>query len=510
VAGGYPAGEKYIGGIDGGGFGRIISHRPLRRQAREAFHENPQARGLVTRYADTVADQGLRPESNPIPEILGISPEEAEEVGEQLDTRFELWAMNKKQHRANQMHFYQSQYLYQIQQHRDNDQFIRLFYASDSDLISSLQFEFIDPDQIDGLGFTTTFGSQFPMDGIERDERGREVAYNVRVQKQLGAIDLVKIPRVGPKSKRLFMLHGFTQEYAGQGRGYSRLGFALQDFADLTNLSIAHINKAIIHAGMAGAVVPSDVEDSSNPYEGVLTEFGTGPAAEKFGANPEVEGSPSIDNETPDLRCYDIPEASKRVPNIFFTNLKRGEDIKLFDMKAPADSYNQFVDAFTSYISAAFGMPLEVLLMKFGENFSASRGALLLFWQVAQIWRQEMAADYLNPVREMFIAVEISTGRIKLPGWSDPRLRAAWLSVNWIGSAPPDIDPSKTAKARETNLRLGISTGTREARALNGSVFKKNKSRLQTEYGQVPPFPGSKEPAPSNSNEDEPENEEDE
>ena len=501
----YPSGQKFVSGIDRGStLGRIINHRSLRREARAAVHDTPQARALVTRFGDVVGDIGLRAESNPIPDILGISPEAAEEWAEDFDTRFDLWAQNKKQHRSGNMSFYQTHKPYSEWMMRDNDMFVRLYYPKDADLLNGLQFEFVDPDQINGIGATTTFGFTLPFDGIKRDERGREISYSVQVQKPDGSLDIVEIPRVGARSKRLFMLHGFSQEYANQGRGFSRLGFALQEFSDLTNLSIAHINKAIIHAGMAGAIIPSEEEDSSDPFEGIATQFGTGPAAESFGANPvPPEGAQGVTTESIEpLTCYDIPESTTRVPSIFFANLKRGESIELLKNQSPQDSYNTFVDAFTSYITAAASMPLEVLLMKFGENFSASRGALLLFWQVAAIWREEMAADYLNPVREMYASVEIAAGRLKAPGFSDPRLRAAWLNCKWFGAPAPDIDPSKTAKATAEKIKLGIQTGTQSARMTNGSNFMKNKRRLEKEYGEAPPPPWRKDGSPVPDNEE--------
>ncbi|MCK5548293.1 MAG: phage portal protein [Thermoplasmata archaeon] len=506
----YPVGEKWRGGIDvGSTIGRVIQHRPLRAQTREAYHETPQARMLIERNADIVADSGLTAESNPIPEILGITDEAAEEWSDNVDLRFNLWTKSKLQNRSNRMSFNQSQRSYALWQTRDNDMFTRLYYATDSDLLSPLQFDFVDPDNINGYGATSTFGYNFPFDGINRDARGREVSYEVQVQKPTGEIDYVTIPRMGARSKRLFMLHGYSQEYANQGRGYPRLAFALQEFAELTNLSTAYVNKAITHASFAGAIEPSEDEDSSDPFEGIGTAWGTGPAANQFGSNPvPAEGAQNVTSESLEpVTCVDIPEATYNAPNVFFTNLKRGEKITLFDNKAPTDSYNQFVDSFTSYIAAGMSMPLEVALMKFGENFSASRASLLLFWQVAGIWRQEMATDYLNPIREMWLATEIGLGRLSAPGWSDPVLRAAWANCNWFGSPPPDIDPSKTAKAKELNLKLGATTGSIVARQTSGTNFSKNKVRLQKEYGAPPPPPGSTivAPAPDDNDDIKPE-----
>jgi capsid protein len=137
-------------------------------------------------------------------------------------------------------------------------------------------------------------------------------------------------------------------------------------------------------------------------------------------------------------------------------------------------------------------MPVEVLLMKFGSNYSASRAALLLFWRVALRWRQEMASDCLNPIYEMWLSGEIAAGRIEAPGWSDPRLRAAWLANNWVGSPMPNIDPSKTAKATKMQVEMGLTTLGRAARELNGSDGKANRAKIAREFAEIPPSPFGK------------------
>lgn len=52
------------------------------------------------------------------------------------------------------------------------------------------------------------------------------------------------ISRIGEKSGKVMMIHGFNPEYAGQKRGYSRIGFALQELKNLTDFSLAIIKKA--------------------------------------------------------------------------------------------------------------------------------------------------------------------------------------------------------------------------------------------------------------------------
>jgi lambda family phage portal protein len=492
--GGYRSGGAgWIYGVSNQGRARTINHTRMRRNARDSYHDSPQAKAIVDRMADSVAGMALLLECSPIAEILGITPEQAKAWARDVENRFDLWARDKKQHRSETMSFYQTQFMYQIFQHRDNDIFRRLYYSTDKSLQNPLQWEFIDPDQIRGHGFTATNGPYVSsiFDGIHRDERGREKAYDVYVRDgDKGGYKAVTIQRKGPKSKRLFMLHGYRPEYAGQGRGYSRIGFAIQSLENIADFSYAQIKKAINQSAIVAMMENKDL-DPSNVWEQIMTTFGQGAASEQFGSDPNP--SPSASNVTTDAlqppNCYSIPEATVEVPgSVMIMNAKRGDSLKPFAQNAPSDSFDKFVDAFMYYLSAATGIPLEVVLMRFSNNYSASRGTLILFWRTVMMWRDEWATDDGNPVFEMWLSEEIAAGRIQAPGFSDPRLRAAWLHCTWRGAPIPDIDPSKTAKARREYLSMALTTGEREARDLNGSDFESNKAQIEHEYeAEVPP-----------------------
>lgn len=487
-------GSKWPYGISGSGSARHFNHQAIRRNARDAYHDVPQAKALVDRYADTVADIGIMLEASPKADILGITDEQAEMWASDVESRFDLWARSKRQHRAENMTWYQSHRLYQIFQHRDNDVFVRLYYDNDKSLLNPLQFDFVDPDQVYGDTFTST-SWQFPTDdGISRDERGRETAYKIWVyDRTTREYKAVTIPAIEPRSNRVLMLHGFVPEYAGQVRGYSRLGHILQEFQDLTDFSLATIKQAINQSSISMYVKPSDTSAASNPLEGILTNRAAGPVVSAYGATPVAPGDAVnvTDESTLPVNYYRLPEATIDTPgSVGVFNLEKGEDLKAFEAKSPSAQYDKFVESFTSYISASSGMPLEVLLMKFNSNYSASRGALILFWRVAQIYVQEMAADYLDPIYNMWLAGEIAASRVKAPGWSDYHLRAAWLNKRWISAPMPNIDPAKTADADMKYVELGAATLDRVSRNYNGSSGKSNRAKLKREISELtqPPW----------------------
>jgi hypothetical protein len=245
----------------------------------------------------------------------------------------------------------------------------------------------------------------------------------------------------------------------------------------------------------------NDQQAPGDPLQGLTLGVGAGPASLQYGSNPTP--APDAQNVTPASTqpvdyCV-LPHAPIIQPGIGIFNNKQGDKLKLFDGKKPSAQYDAFVTSFTASLSASMGMPIEVLLMKFNQNYSASRATLLLFWRELEMWRMEMAVDLLHPIYEMWLSEEIAAGRISAPGWSDPRLRAAWLNNSWVGSPLPDIDPARTSKARRENISLGVTNADRESRMLNGTSFESNRRKITEEYGDPPPPPWIKNPGETTS-----------
>lgn len=485
---GYGSGPKFSSGMSRSASINIHDHFSLRQHARDAMYDSSVAKSMVDRFADTIVDTGLRLKPTPDPEILGILPEIAEEWAENVAQRFHLWAKSKKSHRSRINNFYQNQRMYQVFQQRDNDIFVRLYYTKEKDTINNLQIDFIDPNQIRGHDYTSNYYQQKNDDGIVRSESGREIGYKIFNYDGVNGKYIEKtIPAIGDRSGRIFMLHGYNPEFAGQGRGFSRLSHLLQEFENLTDFTQSTIKKAIAQSTMAMAV-ENDIQDASNPIEGRVA----GPIAE-YGAYPNPNESAqnvTDDSLEPIINYTAVPEATFNDPgSVGVFNFRRGDKLKYLQDTSPSAQFDMFVNSFCSYLSASNGMPIELLLMKFNQNYSASRASLILFWRVAQIWRNEMASDFLDPIYEMWLSEEISYGRINAPGWSNVEMREAWLSCEWSGSPMPNIDPQKSAQADEKYVELGAQTLDDVARNFNGSSGKANRIKNARQFEELPPAP---------------------
>lgn len=492
-------GAKWPGGLSRDPASHILDHWRLRQQARDAVHDSQLARAIVDRWADSVVGTGLVLSPQPDAGILGMSPEQASEWSKAVAKRFHLWANTKHGHRSGTMTWYQSQYLYERSQHRDNDMFVRLFYSQDPALLNPLQWEVLDPNQIRSDAYTTTSYLSTSDDGIDRDALGRETRYRVWVlikRNDRWEPTEVPIPRTGEKSGRVFMLHGYHPEYAGQGRGFSRIAHALQEFEDITSFAASEVQKAINQASIF-ATVESDTDNPSSL--GSLADLMGSPGAGPQGtAYTPGAAAPTASEIISGASVQQIPEARVDKPgSLVVAGLDGKNKLKAFANTAPVASFDKFIDSIAAYLSAANGIPIEQVLMRFNSNYSASRACMVLFYRNCQQWRAEMAADYLDPVYEAWLGGEIASGRVACPGWADPVLRAAWLAARWVGSPMPNIDPKQTAEADKLYVEMGAQTLGDVARNLNGSDGEANRAQLVREYAELPEAPWAEKPAPA-------------
>ena len=484
---GYGSGSKFPSGMSRTSSSvNIHDHYKIRQAARDMMYDSMEARALVESQVDIIVDSGLKPKSTPIASILGITPEEAEKWADEVDEIFDLWAKSKNSNRARINNHYQDQRLYQLFQQRDNDIFVRLYYGRDKDQINPVQTEFIDPNQINGFGYTNSFSNLISDDGIIRDKNGREIGYKVwNYDPANGKYTSQTIPARGEKSGRIMMTHGYNPEYAGQGRGFSKMAHILQELESLTDYKTSVLQKAINQSGFVG-VIENEEQDASQPLEGKVA----GPRAE-YGISPDATADTGTgEADDPYINWDSQPEATIRQPgSTLVGNLRRGDKWKNLADTSPGPTFDMFCNSIFSYIAASMGTSIEVVRKVFNQNYSASRATLILVYRNAVVQRSEMASDFLNPVREMVIAEEIAAGRIQAPGFSDPRLRAAWLNCEWSGSPMPNIDPMKSAQADQKYVEMGAQTLDDVAENFNGSSGKANRAKNTRQYAELPTPP---------------------
>ena len=104
-----------------------------------------------------------------------------------------------------------------------------------------------------------------------------------------------------------------------------------------------------------------------------------------------------------------------------------------------------------------------------------------------------MAKLFCQPVLELWLANEVSQGRIACPGFfADRAIRAAWCASMWTGDGPGSVDPLKEVTAAEKRVNMEISTLQAESILHDGQDWEaKHRQRtkevaLQKRDGTAP------------------------
>jgi capsid protein len=497
-------GGKWMGGQSKPIGGRITWHWGLRQQARDIVEDSVHAYGLVHRKADTVIDRGLALSAMPIAGVLGISEEEADGWAQKVNQSFELWARSKSAHRSGLWNLKQAMHQLMVASTRDNDLFVRLYYSQRQDLLSPLQWEIIDANQIRGDALTSTSIMPYKFyDGIVRNGDGSERAYKIWIQPPedpLGSpLVEVTVPRVGEKSGRVMMIHWFRPEYSGQGRGYSQLGVSMQEFENLEDYILSIIKKAINQSQLVG-IVTNQEAPPSNPFEN-LGVPPAGPAPlQGFGSVSAPLGVAMTDSLglASQVNVVPLEEAAFNVPgSTLVTSVGQGDKLDFLQNNAPGPEFDRAVDAFLTPLLAAHGMSIELFKMKFEASYSAARGALMVVYRNIAMEREALDIGCLSVIYEMWLACEIAAGRLSCPGWADPRLRAAWCAHQFIGSPPVQIDPVKEADAQMKYLQMSATTIEQVTHERGGGDAKANLARNKRVFAELPIPPWAvKAPSP--------------
>ncbi|MDC7218635.1 MAG: phage portal protein [Spirochaetales bacterium] len=438
-----------------------------REQARKVRRESLIAKGLLRRLTDNVINTGLTWESSPLWDMIPDAPEN-DEARQKFTTNAEnywkLYAGSTEADIKGKFTFRQLQrQIFQMGE-AEGEVFLILRYISDPNRISNVAIQKIENDQV-ATDYDTDYVSEVNArggwldKGIEYDSTGREVA--VWLRESLGD-DPVRIPYFGNSGRR-FVIH-YSHNSFNMSHGLSSLCNMVYELAKLAEYDENELEATVANALWMG-VIEADKDVKSR----------------KSGANFRPAGvSPSPTHEEP---AYTPGVDSVKIDGkaLIMNTLNPGWSFKGFQPTRPNQNYEKFVEAFETRICGYFGMPLSVYKQKFQSSYSAARTEILFFWNSVMVYRDDMISGFLAPYHEAVFSEWVKAGVLKCPGFGTPIISKAWLYGSWTGISRPVVDPVKEANAVEKRLKLGHTTGEREAKTHNGSDFAENINRLSFE-----------------------------
>ena len=437
----------------------------LRERSRDLYYNAPMATSAINRNLVHVIGSGLRISPKIAWRQLGISKDQADEIAAEIKFRFNAWASTKTCDVTGQNNFYELQQIAFTTCLIGGEAFALPNYI-DSGGAFELCMRIIEGDLCVNPG---TMGETYVVEatcketgnrivnGIEIDGQGRVEAYHFvsEFKDSTNPKEWVRVPARGEMTGNPNVLHIFNATRPTQYRGVPYLAPVIESIKQLTRYTDAEIMAAVIN-GLFSVFITT--EDAVGPDLG-----GDGMEMDGEVRNPLADDELALGNG-----------------NVGF--LKPGEQVSVVDAKRPNTNFDAFTTAMAKQIGAALNIPSELLLMQFTASYSASRGALLEAWNFFSMSREWFAADFCQPVYELWLAEAVSKGYVDMPGFfDDEAAHAAWCGANWTGPAPGQLNPTAEVNAAVAKMSAGLSTGEREAMAMNGSDYAENVEQLATE-----------------------------
>ena len=439
----------------------------LRQRSRSLFMSAPLAVSAIKTNRTNIVGEGLRLKSTIDAEFLGMTPEQAAEWQRSAEREFELWARSKFCDSTRVNNFYEIQQVACMSWLMNGDACVLLEYERPTRALPyGLRIHLIESDRVSTPHSTGNNVYLYATDpdtknrifnGVEVDSNNRVVAYHICSTYPNSNLyakkEWKRVKAFGDKTGTPNVLMIYETERAEQYRGVPYLAPVIESLKQLTRYSEAEMMAAVIN-GFFTVFVKSEKGTSEMGFTGVMDEE---------------------DQITDDDVNYELGPGMVNM-------LAPGEDIEIADAKRPSSNFDAFTTSLAKYVGAALEIPVEILVKNFSSSYSASRAALLEAWKAFRMKRSWMAADFCQPVYEIFLAEAIGSGRLKAPGFFlDPLIRMAYCGAQWNGPAQGMIDPVKEVNAAEKRINIGISTRQRETIEMTGGDFDNNIAQLARE-----------------------------
>lgn len=449
----------------------------LRERTRDLAMNAPIATAAVTATNTSTIGPGLVVKPKIDYEYLGISREEATEIERTIKREFALWAESTLCDVADQNNFYELQQIAFSDWLRNGEEFVLILREKpETGMPYGIKLRLILADRVctpgasngdyDGIDEKTENGNKI-MNGIEIDPKGRVVAYHISStfpgEMGLEKQEWTRVEKRGKRTGNENILHIFNAETAEQYRGVPFLAPIIETLKQTTRYTQAEIMAAITNAILAVFITTEDGEELDTGYGGEDDETDWGETT----ATAQKENEITLGTGT-------------------IVTLKPGEKVQAVESAHPSGSYAEFLNTMISQIGAALEISPEVLLKKFGQNFSASKGALNESWRAFMKRRKWFISDFCQVVYEQWLSEAVAIGRVNAPGYfTDPMIKKAYANATWTGPAQGCLNPLQEVNAASKRIEEGLSTREDECAAINGSEYEENVRTLLRENEQL-------------------------
>lgn len=451
-------------------------------KTRELLLNEPWAQGAVDRKLDMVIGAGWRPSIRPDALALGIAPEEATALGQQIEAAWRTWA-NDPLCRCDMEETLNASWMLHVmtmEQEISGDGLGVLRWREDRNWPFRTCLQLVDSDRLSNPQMKPDMVGQLEGGVEKHPATGAPAAYHIRNAHPgdwgrtlaRDTFTWQRVPRREPSGRPL-VLHLFRKDRPGQTRGISRLVAGLARFKQMARFAQAELSNAVINALFAATIT-----SSFDPA--VVQQEMTGSA---------IAGHHDLRNN-----FYDIGKPmldGTRIQHLF-----PGDELKFLTNQRDAASFEGFFRVFLRSIASGLGIAYEQIAMDWSNvNYSSARAALIEVWRGIEKARSLVALMVAQPLLLAVVEDAIDAGLIIPPPLAPGLYEApgAWLAGRWIGPARGWVDPVKEPLGAVMAVEAGMGSyedgAAEQGRDLHNEVIpalRRDRDAF-VEAGLIPP-----------------------
>lgn len=191
---------------------------------------------------------------------------------------------------------------------------------------------------------------------------------------------------------------------------------------------------------------------------------------------------------------YNVEEESEEGEKHYYQDIppgmvmygNKGEKPEVLESKRPSQNFLSFCELVLRILSSSLEIPYEVLTKDFSKTtYSSARAALLEAWRVYEVYRSFFVRQYCQPIWRMVQEEAYLRGYLLLPEGAPDFYEGMtyWCNTRWIGPARGYIDPTKEIAANIAAIDAGLMSRS-EAIAERGGDFDEIAEQLAREQAR--------------------------
>lgn len=409
-------------------------------RTRDLVRNDPHANAAVSRLVDMLVGSGWQLIATPDARALGLSPEQARDIGRQIETEWKLFARHPRRFAdARRRLTVNGLFRLAARTMTTAGETTAVLKWKPERLDGGARYAtciaMVDPDRL--CNPNNAADSLAVRGGVEFDEDGAPVAYHVR-NAHIGdwwaasrAMTWERIARETHWGRPVF-IHAFEGDREDQTR-------AMTPFAALVSRlrMIGKFADTELASATANALFTAFVE-SDLPADEVASRLA-----------PGASGATLRGDYVNKLVDY-YAENPATLGGVRIPVMLPGSKITMNGVPRQTTAFPAFQTAFLQSVAAHLGISYEQLAMDWSRtNYSSARAALNEVWRMIKRLQAVFAEQFVQPIFLAFLEEAFDRGYVQAPAgapdfWDLPE---AWVASRWIGPGRGYVDPTKEAEA---------------------------------------------------------------